>query len=200
MGHFGSVTFSVHGNDSSFAEVFSLKKKKSKYPHPSLLHLSYRLSCTLSHFSHVWLFSTPWTVAHQAPLSMGFSRQEYWSGLPCPSQGDLPNLGIEPRSPALAGKSLPLSHLGSLIYISICPYEQMHVKMSIHKEMLVCIDLYKCTYIYKCIHLCMCLYIYVQMVCVCVCIYTYSYYLEKFSLYVLKQYYCISMENTSIKI
>ena len=43
----------------------------------------------------------PWTVAHQAPLSMGFSRQEYWSGLPCPSPDDLPNPGIEPGSPAL---------------------------------------------------------------------------------------------------
>ena len=43
---------------------------------------------------------TPWTVAHQAPLSMGFSRQEYWSGLPFPPPGDLPNPGIEPRPPA----------------------------------------------------------------------------------------------------
>ena len=45
--------------------------------------------------------ATPWTVAHQAPLSMGFSRQEYWSGLPFPSPGDLPNPGIEPGSPSL---------------------------------------------------------------------------------------------------
>ena len=49
----------------------------------------------------------PWTVAFQAPLSMGFSRQEYWSGLPCPPPGDLPNPGIEPRSPALQADSLP---------------------------------------------------------------------------------------------
>ena len=65
------------------------------------------LKCMLSHFSHVRLFVTPWTVAHQAPLSMGFSRQEYWSGLPCPPPGDLPNPGIEPTSltcPALAGR------------------------------------------------------------------------------------------------
>ena len=48
----------------------------------------------------------PWTVAHQAPLSMGFSRQEYWSGLPCSSPGDLPNPGIEPGSPALQADSL----------------------------------------------------------------------------------------------
>ena len=48
-------------------------------------------------------FVTPWTVAHQAPLSMEFSRQEYWSGLPCPPLGDLPDPGIELMSPALAG-------------------------------------------------------------------------------------------------
>ena len=57
--------------------------------------------------SHAQLFVTPWTVAHQAPLFMGLSRQEYWSGLPCPSPRDLPNPGIEPMSlvpPALAGK------------------------------------------------------------------------------------------------
>ena len=50
---------------------------------------------------------TPWTVACQAPLSMKFSRQEYWSGLPFPSTRDLPNPGIEPRSPALQADSLP---------------------------------------------------------------------------------------------
>ena len=48
-------------------------------------------ACVLSDFSRVWLFVTPWTVAHQAPVSMGFSRQEYWSGLPCPPPGDLPD-------------------------------------------------------------------------------------------------------------
>ena len=56
--------------------------------------------------SHVQLFVTPWTVAHQAPLSMEFSRQEYWSGLPFPSE-DLPNPGIEPGSPALQVDSSP---------------------------------------------------------------------------------------------
>ena len=49
--------------------------------------------------SHVRLFAAPWTVAHQALLSVGFSWQEYWSGLPCPPPGDLPDLRIEPRSP-----------------------------------------------------------------------------------------------------
>ena len=61
--------------------------------------------CMLSLFSRVWFFVTPWTVAYQAPLSMGFSRQEYWSGLPCPPPGDLPDPGIEPTSlmsPSLA--------------------------------------------------------------------------------------------------
>ena len=52
---------------------------------------------------HVQLFASPGTVAHQAPMSMGFSRQEYWSGLPFPSPGDLPDPGIKPGSPALAG-------------------------------------------------------------------------------------------------
>ena len=51
--------------------------------------------------SRVRLFAIPWTVVYQAPLSMGFSRQEYWSGVPLPSPGDLPDPGIEPRSPAL---------------------------------------------------------------------------------------------------
>ena len=57
--------------------------------------------------SRVQLFVTPSTVDYQAPPSMGFSRQEYWSGLPFPSPGDLPNLGIEPRSPALQTDALP---------------------------------------------------------------------------------------------
>ena len=57
------------------------------------------------------LFVTPWTVVCQAPLSMGFSRQDYWSGLPFPSTGDLPHTGIEPKSPALQADSLPFSHI-----------------------------------------------------------------------------------------
>ena len=57
--------------------------------------------------SHVGLFVTPWTVACQAPLSIGFFRQEYWNGLPCPPPGYLPNPGIKPSSPALQADSLP---------------------------------------------------------------------------------------------
>ena len=60
--------------------------------------------------NHVQFFVTPWAVAHLALLSMGFSRQEYWSGLPCPPPGDLPHPGIEPPSPALQADSSPLSH------------------------------------------------------------------------------------------
>ena len=68
--------------------------------------------CVLSRFSCVWLFATPWTVALLLPLSMGFSRQEYWSGLPCPPPGDLLNPGTEPMSlmsPALADRFFTIS-------------------------------------------------------------------------------------------
>ena len=57
--------------------------------------------------THFCLFVTPWTIACQAPLSMGFSRHEYWSGLPFPPSGDLPSPGIEHRSPVLQADSLP---------------------------------------------------------------------------------------------
>ena len=60
----------------------------------------------LKSLSRVQFFVTPWTIAHQAPLSVGFSRQEYWSGLPVPSPGDLPDPAIEPGSSALQADSL----------------------------------------------------------------------------------------------
>ena len=60
---------------------------------PSLLHMKFKVKVKL--LSRVRLFATPWTVAHQASPSMGFSRQEYWSGVPFPSPGDFPNSGIE---------------------------------------------------------------------------------------------------------
>ena len=74
--------------------------------------------------SHVFL--TPWTVAHQASLSMGFSRQEHWSGLPFPSPGDLPSPGIEPGSPAQQAGSLLLSHLGSPSSVANCVEPAKH--------------------------------------------------------------------------
>ena len=67
--------------------------------------------------SCVGLFATPWTIAHQAPVSMEFSRQEYWSGLPFPSPGDLPDPGIEPGSPTLEADALPSEPQGSPIFI-----------------------------------------------------------------------------------
>ena len=66
--------------------------------------------------SRVRLFATPWTVAHQAPLSMGFPRQEYWSGLPFPSPGDLPDPGIGPRSPTLQADALTSEPPGKPIF------------------------------------------------------------------------------------
>ena len=90
--------------------------------------------------SHVRLFQTSWTVAHQAPPSMGFSRQEYWSGLPFPSPGDLPDPGIESRSPTLRADSLPSKPPGN-------PY------------MCVCV----CVYIYMCIYICLNIYMYIYL-------------------------------------
>ena len=65
--------------------------------------------------SRVRLFATPWTVAYQAPPSMGFSRQEYWNGLPFPSSGDLPNPGIELGSPELQADALPTEPPGKSV-------------------------------------------------------------------------------------
>ena len=74
----------------------------------------------------------PWTVVHQAPLSMGFSRQEHWSELPCPSPGDLPHPGIKPESPvapAVQVDSLPLSHQGSPLEP---PYKWPQMEEAVH--------------------------------------------------------------------
>ena len=71
--------------------------------------------------SHVQLFMTPRTIARQTPLSVEFSRQEYWSGLPFPTPGDLPNPGIEPTSPALAGSFFSTELHGKLLEHGSCP-------------------------------------------------------------------------------
>ena len=73
--------------------------------------------------SRVRLFETPWTVVHQAPLSMGFSRQEYWSGLPFPSPGDLPDPGIEARSPALQANTLTSEPPGKSSDLHTIPFK-----------------------------------------------------------------------------
>ena len=72
--------------------------------------------------SRVQLFSTPWTVAYQASLSMGFSRQEYWSGLPFPSPGDLPDPGIKPGSPTLEADALTSEPPGKPKTVIFRPY------------------------------------------------------------------------------
>ena len=86
---------------------------------PRSVSSTFKVKVKVKSLSRVRLFVTPWTVAYQAPLSMGFSRQEYWSGLPFPSPGDLPDPGIKPRLPALEADALtseppgkPLSHQG----------------------------------------------------------------------------------------
>ena len=88
-------------------------------PHPTLKGSSgsicYRIKGGKS-LSHVWPFATPWAVAYQAPLSMEFSRQEYWSELPFPSPGDLPDPGIEPGSPTLQADALPSEPPGKPCY------------------------------------------------------------------------------------
>ena len=78
-------------------------------------HLS---SEVVKSLSHVRLFATPWTVAYQAPPSMGFSRQEYWSGLPLPSPGDLPDPGIESGSPAFQADALTSEPPGKPFHLS----------------------------------------------------------------------------------
>ena len=91
----------------------------------------------LGHFSHVQLFMTPWIVAHQAPLSMGFFRQEYWSGLPWPPPGDLPDPGIEPisfMSPALAGGFCITTTTWEAPLFFIESFD-LHRRMMFHKKM-----------------------------------------------------------------
>ena len=105
----------------------------------------------LSHYRCVWLFAALWTIAHQAPLSMGLSRQEYWSGLPFPSPGDLPDPGIEPEfltSAALADRSFTTSaswkalHIGMLKdvnsnqYKGNCSFEYEAILEIIHPKFL----------------------------------------------------------------
>ena len=91
-------------------------------------------------FSHVWHFATPRTVAHQTPPSMGFSRQEYWSGLPFPSPGDLPNPGIEPRSPALQADALTSEPPGKPLYQ--CIWKSYFVGTNFRNDNVHCLAFY----------------------------------------------------------
>ena len=85
--------------------------------------------CVCESFSHVQLLVTPWTIAHQAPLSMEFSRQEYWSGLPFPSPGDLLNPGIDPGLPYCRQILDCLNHQGSPFSDKVMKY--MYIKIYI---------------------------------------------------------------------
>ena len=96
---------------SHWAEITRLWHPHPPYCVQSLVRGCPRV-CVLCRFSRVRLFTTPWTVARQAPLSMGFPRQEYWSGFTCPPPGNLPDPRIEPAAPAVQAESLPLSHQG----------------------------------------------------------------------------------------
>ena len=91
--------------------MLCLYKNPKASPCDTILY-SIEVKVKVKLLSRVRLFATPWTVAYQDPPSMGFSRQEYWSGLPFPSPGDLPNPGIESWSPALQTDALPSDPLG----------------------------------------------------------------------------------------
>ena len=96
-----------------------------------------RLECWISYsLSCVWLFVTPWTVACQALLSMEFSKQEYWKGLPLPTPGDLPNLGIKPVSPALASW---LYHWATIIQIMLIRFCCFHLSQKTDSEVEICV-------------------------------------------------------------
>ena len=97
--------------------------------------------CLLSCFSNVQLYATLWTATHRAPLSMGFSRQEYWSRLPCPPPEDLPNPGTEPASSALQVASLPTDPPGNPprhIYYSANSHQNTISTLGIDRVQKVC--------------------------------------------------------------
>ena len=113
--------------------MFSLKKKKKAKPPTKLWDDAVILSP-----SYVWLFATPWTVAHQAPIFIGFSRQEYWSGLPFPSPRDLPNPGIKLHLLHRQVDSLPLCHL--LSNTKHLVGGKVKIRIWIHNPCLFCIQ------------------------------------------------------------
>ena len=99
----------------SFPDVLVLNGLWLKMIHEPKRHWSEHISVVYL-LSHIQLYATPWTVSHQVPVSKGFPRQEYWSGLSFPSPGDLPDLGMEPTSPALTGGFLTAEPPGKHAY------------------------------------------------------------------------------------
>ena len=126
--------------DNAFCGNFSLKSNRGQlqgnlnsfnYLEHSVLHYAWG---EVKSLSRALLCAIPWTVAHQAPLSMGFSRQKYWSGLPFPSPGDLPDPGIKPRSPALEADALtseppgkPALPIHDIIYFQVTYYSVVYL-------------------------------------------------------------------------
>ena len=148
---FKKITGVTHASCNKFKEY--KRENKNCSPNQAIKNKPFpfqsRKACMLSHFGCVWLFVTPWTVAHQAPLSMGFSRQEYWSGLLCSSPGDLPDPGIEPEplmSPALAGRFFTNSAIREAQFQS----QLQGITMD---------NIWKCIGVYPFICLCLSLYV-----------------------------------------
>ena len=135
-----------------------------RIPFSRARQLSHSRAVVLSCFSHVRLFETPWTVVRQAPLSVAFSRQEYWRGLPCPLPGNLPNPGIETRSPTLQADSLPSkppgkpknTGVGSLSLLQGSFLTQESNWGLLHLRQI----LYQLSYQGSRIYMCVCVYIY----------------------------------------
>ena len=136
-----SVCFSASPKQASPPASFS-EKPSSMYnaapiPSHSLillqnLHSSHHSRCVCVSHSVVSDSATPWSVAHQAPLSMGFSRQEYWNEMPFPSLEDLANLGIKPRSPAFQAGSLPSVPPGKPLITHHLKLKPIHLILSLH--------------------------------------------------------------------
>ena len=119
-------------------------------------------ACLLSCFSHVWLFATVWTIAHQVPQSIEFSRQEYYNGLPCPPPEDIFLPGNKPSSPvcpALQEDSLPLSHQGSPNISDICPCKEKYIQWQIKATKFVV----KVLEVGLCVQVCTCLCVFVSI-------------------------------------
>ena len=116
-------------------------------------------SASVSRFSPVWLFATLWTVARQAPPSMGFSGQEYWSGVPFPSLGDLPHPGPEPMSPILQTDIVCVFKKIEIPLLSLSQYHFPPQWVNYCSQSDTCLSGH---------YVCVC-------VCVCVCVYTYIY-------------------------
>ena len=111
--HSSTLAWRIHGGRSLVG--YSLWGRKESDTTERLHSLKVKVKL----LTHVWLFVTPWTIAYQTPLFMEFSRQEYWSGLPFPSPGDLPDPGIEPGSPTFQADALPSEPPGKLFHLKL---------------------------------------------------------------------------------